>query len=209
MAPGQLEGQWVEVTPETFIGRPNSEGGTGVVTAEHPDGSFDIKYTLGGSEKNVARRRIKSFNPLVTSARQRNANDVTRPSHLAPSHQPEPAQAPRRASPTPSPPTSPRGVSLVILQSLNWSKYDNTPNPLLVYLHNGYEKEQKGWLRLVENEYDKYENGKNGKKKGEMKKQLSAKENNKLVTIKSELDRIRSAKAATSSCRRGTGSVLA
>ena len=47
MVSGQLEGQWVEVTPETFIGRPNSEGGTGVVTAEHPDWSFDIKWTLG------------------------------------------------------------------------------------------------------------------------------------------------------------------
>ena len=45
-----------------------------------------------------------------------------------------------------------------------------------------------GWLRIVENEFEKYEKNKNGKRKGAMKSQLSARENNKLVSIVMELD---------------------
>ena len=47
-----------EVSPQTFVGRLNSDGGVGNVKCVHPDGSFDIDWVLGGSEKNVARRRI-------------------------------------------------------------------------------------------------------------------------------------------------------
>ena len=83
-----LKDSFVEVSPQAFIGRPNSEGGTAVVTDEHSDGSLDVKYVLGGTEKNVARSRIISLNLFVATARQRNANDVARPSLLAPSHQP-------------------------------------------------------------------------------------------------------------------------
>jgi len=144
---GPLKGLFVEVSPQTFIGRPNSEGGCGVVTVEHPDGSFDIKWTLGGSEKNVARSRITSLNPFVTTARQRNANDVARPSILAPSHQPDTSSRPDSCSPTSrvvSPPTSPtNGVSAILLQSHSWSKYDPADNPLLVHLHKG----MKDWRR--------------------------------------------------------------
>ena len=79
-------------------------------------------------------------------------------------------------------------MSAVLLRSVsNWSHHDGTPNPLLVFFHNGMKKDD-GWLRLEENEYDKYTRNKNGQKKGEMKKQLSAAENTKLIAIKSEID---------------------
>ena len=45
-------------------------------------------------------------------------------------------------------------------------------------------------MRIVENEYNKYEKNGKGKKKGEMTTQLSDEENNKLVAVKMELDRI-------------------
>ena len=53
---GNLAGQFIEVSPQTFVRRLNSDGGVGNVKCVHPDGSFDIDWVLGGSEKNVARR---------------------------------------------------------------------------------------------------------------------------------------------------------
>ena len=67
---GKLVGQWIDVRDQTFVGRPNSDGGVGIVTHEHQDGSFDIRYSIDNRlEKNVARGRIKSYNSLVLTAR--------------------------------------------------------------------------------------------------------------------------------------------
>lgn len=180
----QLVGQFIEVSPQNFIGRPNSEGGT-------DSRQWVIQYQLGAWWIREERRPMKSFNPLITNARRRNIDDVDRPSILAPSHQPD--TMPRRTiSPISlliSPPASPKGVFNIIVQSRSWSEYDRAPNPLLVYLHAG-RKEEPGWLRIVENEYNKYEKNGKGKKKGEMTTQLSDEENNKLVAVKMELDRI-------------------
>eukprot|EP00577_Skeletonema_sp_RCC1716_P021519 CAMPEP_0113376742 /NCGR_PEP_ID=MMETSP0013_2-20120614/2789_1 /TAXON_ID=2843 ORGANISM="Skeletonema costatum, Strain 1716" /NCGR_SAMPLE_ID=MMETSP0013_2 /ASSEMBLY_ACC=CAM_ASM_000158 /LENGTH=359 /DNA_ID=CAMNT_0000258839 /DNA_START=177 /DNA_END=1253 /DNA_ORIENTATION=+ /assembly_acc=CAM_ASM_000158 len=184
--PPPLYGQLVHVAPQNFVGRPNSEGGNGYVEKDHPDsGLFDIRYCMDGSvEKNVNRLRITSYNPLVTTARRTNGTDVARPSILAPSHQPQQRTSPLTQPPTP--PTSPRGIQHIIIQSRGWSEYDHHPNPLLVHLRNGRSK-PRAWLRIDEGEYDKYEKG---TKKGEMKSHLNELENNKLVRIKSELERI-------------------
>ena len=183
--PPPLFGQLVHVAPENFVGRPNSEGGNGFVKKDHADGSFDVRYCIDGSvEKNVNRLRITSLNPLVTTARRTNDTDVARPSLLAPSHQPQQRSSPLTQPPTP--PTSPRGIQHIIIQSRDWSKYDCHPNPLLVHLRDGRSK-PKAWLRIDEGDYNKYEKG---EKKGEMKSHLNELENNKLVTIKHELERI-------------------
>ena len=125
----------------------------GFVTCEHPDRSFNIAWVLGGTEKNVVRDRIASLNlnPLALYARQRNANDIARPSLLAPSHQPDTEQTMWQSSQHVSPPVSPtNGVSAVLLRSRsNWSHHDGTPKPLLVFLHDGMKKEN-GWIRLEE-----------------------------------------------------------
>ena len=183
--PPPLFGQLVHVAPQNFVGRPNSEGGNGFVQKDHADGLFDIRYCMDGSlEKNVNRLRITSLNPLVTTARRTNGTDVARPSILAPSHQPQQRSSPLTQPPTP--PTSPRGIKHIIIQSRGWSKYEPHPNPLLVHLRDGRSK-PKAWLRIYEGEYNKYEKG---TKKGEMKSHLNELENNKLVRIKSELERI-------------------
>eukprot|EP00984_Skeletonema_dohrnii_P025406 scaffold14568_cov91-Skeletonema_dohrnii-CCMP3373.AAC.2 len=169
--PPPLFGQLVNVAPQNFVGRPNSEGGNGFVLKDHADGSFDIRYCMEGLvEKNVNRLRITSLNPLVTTARRTNGADVARPSILAPSHQPQQRSSPLSQPPTP--PTSPQGILQIIIQSRDWSKYELRPNPLLVHLRDGRSK-PRAWLRLSEGEYNKYEKG--------------AK---KLVRIKSELERI-------------------
>lgn len=147
----QLLGQFVEISPEARVGRPDSEGGVGSVSSVHEDGTFDISWVLGGSEKNVLRQRIASMDPLVLTARRTSATDVTRPSILAPSHQPVAAQ------------TSPTGAAQgpgtervcdVILESRSWSNFEVVANPLLRFLCRGKNK-PRGWLRLDENEYTK------------------------------------------------------
>jgi hypothetical protein len=90
------------------------------------------------------------------------------------------------SSPLSQPPTSPRGIQHIIIQSRGWSKYEPHPNPLLVHLRDGRSK-PRAWLRIDEGEHNKYEKG---TKKGKMKSHLSEMENNKLVRIKSELERI-------------------
>ena len=171
--PPPLFGQLVHVAPQNFVGRPNSEGGNGFVQKDHADGSFDIRYCMDGSlEKNVNRLRITSLNPLVTTARRTNGTDVARPSILAPSHQPQQRSSPLTQPPTP--PTSPRGIKHILIQSRGWSKYEPRPNPLLVHLRDGRSK-PKAWLRIYEGEYNKYEKG---TKKGEMKSHLNELENN-------------------------------
>mmetsp|Transcript_24143 Transcript_24143/g.39284 ORF Transcript_24143/g.39284 Transcript_24143/m.39284 type:complete len:143 (+) Transcript_24143:925-1353(+) len=125
--PPPLFGQLVHVAPENFVGRPNSEGGNGFVNVkkDHADGSFDITYCMDGLvEKNVNRLRITSLNPLVTTARRTNGTDVARPSLLAPSHQPQQRSSPLTLTQPPTPPTSPRGIQHIIIQSRDWSKYD-------------------------------------------------------------------------------------
>ena len=153
MSSGTLIGQFIDVHEQTFVGRPNSEGGVGIVTHEHSDGSFDIRYSVSNTcEKNISRGRIKSYNPLVLTARRLNDTDVERPSLLAPSHRPSTGSGTQRPpSPRASPPES-RGVSNILLESRSWSEYDAAYNPLLFYLREGKDK-PKGWLRLVENEY--------------------------------------------------------
>ena len=184
--PPPLFGQLVHIAPQNFVGRPNSEGGNGFVQKDHADGSFDIRYCMDGTvEKNINRLRITSLNPLVTTARRTNGADVSRPSILAPSHQP-PQQRSSPSTQQPTPPTSPRGIQHIIIQSRAWSKYDRHPNPLLVHLREGRSK-QKAWLRIDEGEFNKHEKG---TKKGEMKSHLNELENKKLVMIKSELERI-------------------
>ena len=172
-------GDLIAIDKERRYGVPDSEGGDGYITAVHTDGRFDIKYVLGGSEKNVDPSRIKSTSTLVLSARQQSPTDLQRPSILAPSHVP----APRRVLPTiPSPPPEgARGVSATLLQSYSWCTLTKTPNPLLKLLRDNRKKE-KGWLRKAEKEFTV--------KEGEPTKQLNNVENNKLVDIKKELDRL-------------------
>ena len=185
-------GEFIEVRAQTFVGRPNSDGGVCVIKHIHADRSIDVNYVIDNKlEVNIAPDRIINLNPLVTMARRRNVNDVDRPSILAPSHQPQ--STPRTTRPSPllvSPPMSPSGASKVMIESRGWSKYERVLNPLLVFLREG-RKKSKGWLRREENEYDVYEDNRHGKKKGEMKVQLSVKENNKLVHMKMELDRVK------------------
>ena len=90
----QLLGQFVEISPEARVGRPDSEGGVSSVSTVKEDGTFDISWVLGGSEKNAQQQRIASMDPLVLTARRTSANNVTRPSILAPSHQPVSTQTP-------------------------------------------------------------------------------------------------------------------
>ena len=64
-----LVGQFIKVRAQAFVGRPNSDGGVGNIIREHEDGSFDIVYVIDmKTEKNVARERIESTNPLVLTA---------------------------------------------------------------------------------------------------------------------------------------------
>ena len=185
-----LVGQFIKVRAQAFVGRPNSDGGVGNIIREHEDGSFDIVYVIDmKTEKNVARERIESTNPLVLTARRRDDNELVRPSILAPSHVPESSTRNCPLSPHQSPPPSPSHASDIIRESRGWGKYDTKPNPLLVFLQEG-RKKAKGWLRVEEKEYDTYTKDGKGKKKGEMKTQLSEKENNKLVHIKMEIDRV-------------------
>ena len=165
MSSGQLLGQWIDVHAQTFVARPNSDGGVGVVTHEHDDGSFDIRYSVSNTcEKRIVRERVKSYNPLVLTARRLNGTDVERPSLLAPLHRPSAGSGTQRpTAPRASPPESPRGVSNILPESRSWSEYDAQYNPLSFYLREGKDK-SRGWLRLVENEYNKYTKG---SKKGE------------------------------------------
>ena len=153
------------------------------MTQQHSDGSFNVSYVLGGSEKNVGRDRIQSLNPLVLAARRTNNADVERPSVLTPSHQPQTTSPTSKGNQPPSPAQKGASHSHLVLESRDWSDYDVRPNPILAYLHKGRKKEE-GWLRLEEREYDTYQTSKNGRKKGDMKSQLSELENTKLVTIK-------------------------
>ena len=189
-----LFGTCIAVSPETYNdGRRNQDGGTGWVRKVHPDGSFDIQYSLDKRiEKNVSRRRISSLTPPATTARTVNGgNEVTRPSLLTPYHVPADERLGPRPRAAAVSPLSPNGVASVLLNSRGWSKFDQCHNPLLVFLKEGRSpKKPEGWLRLVEKEYDTYAKSGKGKKKGEMKSQLSELENNKLVRIKTELDRL-------------------
>jgi len=148
-------GEFIEVRAQTFVGRPNSDGGVCVIKHIHADRSIDVNYVIDNKlEVNIAPDRIINLNPLVTMARRRNVNDVDRPSILAPSHQPQ--STPRTTRPSPllvSPPMSPSGASKVMIESRGWSKYERVLNPLLLFLREG-RKKSKGWLRLEENEYD-------------------------------------------------------
>ena len=150
MSSGQLLGQCIDVHAQTFIARPNSDGGVGVVTHEHDDGSFDIRFSVSNTcEKRIVRERVKSYNPLVLTARRLNGTDVERPSLLAPLHRPSAGSGTQRpTAPRVSPPESPRGVSNILPESRSWSEYDAQYNPLLFYLREGKDK-SRGWLRLV------------------------------------------------------------
>ena len=187
----KLEGQLIEVSPQTFIGRPNSDGGTGFVAKVHDDGSFDLQYVIVERrvEKNVRRERITSLNPLATSARLLSSDDIQRPSLLAPSHHTAANTSQPRVVLPPNVPNSPEtatGITNIIIESRGWSEYERSPNPLLKILHDGNGK-KKGWLRMDEGDYDRHEKG---KQKGEMKAQLSPIENHKLFALKSEIDRL-------------------
>ena len=87
----------------------------------------------------------------------------------------------------------PTTISSLILESKCWGRHDSVPNQLLVVLREGHNNKTKGWLRKEEGEYDKYQkdNKSKGVKKGQMKKQLSTLEHNKLVLIMMELERIK------------------
>ena len=58
----------------------------------------------------------------------------------------------------PSSPTQQQTISNIIIQSRGWSV--GTPNPLLEHLHSGRKKD-KGWLRILEKEYDTYKTNSN------------------------------------------------
>ena len=49
----QLLGQFVGISPEARVGRPDSEGGVCSVARVYGDGSSNIAWELGGAEKNV------------------------------------------------------------------------------------------------------------------------------------------------------------
>ena len=69
----------------------DSEGGTEFAEAIHADGTFNIRLTVGGVQKNVHPRRIQSNTPLATTARRRSSNNndsVSRPSLLSINHVP-------------------------------------------------------------------------------------------------------------------------
>ena len=176
-------GSLVDVEKLRKFGVPDSEGGCGYVTKIHPDGTFDVKWALGGTEKNVHPGRVKSDSPLVLSARLTNANSLERPSLLSSTFRPRSQQDSRSTSPEEQPAEGTRGVSAVLLESYGWHEYEAKPNPLLKYLHDG-RKKVPGWLRVIENEFRK-------DRKGNRMKQLTPAENNKLVQIKLALERIR------------------
>ena len=75
----------------------------------------------------MARTRIKSLNPLVTTARRTNNDDVSRPSLLAPSHQPT-TNASRGALPPQNAPARPPGITHVVMEGKCWSGYDAYDN---------------------------------------------------------------------------------
>ena len=138
-----LVGQLIELNPQSFIGRPNSDGGSCIVFNIHDDLSIDVRYVLDNTtEKRVSQERIKSLNPLVTTARRTNntnGNTLVRPSLLAPSHEPTTQNTTPSAS-TPTSPPSTVGISDIVIESFGWTKHackHNVPNPLLVYLYMG------------------------------------------------------------------------
>ncbi len=108
---------------------PNFEGGVGVVSRENEDGSIDISWVLGGSDKNVCRERlIISLDPLAVTAQQRTLDNVDRPSLLAPYHQPLAVRTLYPVPPSTSQRRTPRGVSKVLLkiESRSWRKEADT-----------------------------------------------------------------------------------
>ena len=65
MSSGQLLGQWIDVHAQTFVARPNSDGGVGVVTHEHDDGSFDIRYSVSNTGVNMMLNTIHFYSTSV------------------------------------------------------------------------------------------------------------------------------------------------
>ncbi|CCI10084.1 unnamed protein product [Albugo candida] len=57
-------GALVFVKPQTQPGM-NREGGVGVVQQQHADGSYNIKYILGGTEKNVTSELLQRYTDQV------------------------------------------------------------------------------------------------------------------------------------------------
>ena len=190
-------GDCVELDKESRSGAPDSEGGVGFIDQLNPDGTFDIRWVLGNrGEKNVRPQRILSMNPLALTARRSSSSAVERPSILCPSHQPESRAADAASSRLNSAATAapvaagPVGVSIMMLQSKKWSKFDRGPNPLLKYLHDGKRREN-GWLRQSEAAARRIrlvdENGK-------VRKHLFPEENTVLVLVKEEVDRVAASK---------------
>eukprot|EP00514_Thraustochytrium_sp_LLF1b_P010307 CAMPEP_0184551224 /NCGR_PEP_ID=MMETSP0199_2-20130426/24065_1 /TAXON_ID=1112570 /ORGANISM="Thraustochytrium sp., Strain LLF1b" /LENGTH=746 /DNA_ID=CAMNT_0026946319 /DNA_START=37 /DNA_END=2274 /DNA_ORIENTATION=- len=67
-------GDVVDVEARTWPGI-NKPGGVGKITKCHEDGTFNVSYVLGGSEKKVERRYIKSRTPFQVAQREKKERD--------------------------------------------------------------------------------------------------------------------------------------
>ena len=66
-------GALLTIEGERRFDGPDSEGGTGFAGAIHADGTFHIRLTVGGVQKNVHPRRIQNNTPLAATARRRSS----------------------------------------------------------------------------------------------------------------------------------------
>ena len=188
-------GALLTIVGERRFDGPDSEGGTGFVEAVHADGTFNIRLTVGGVQKNVHPRRIQNNTPLATTARRRsstNDDSVLRPSLLSINHVPSRND---RSLPSRNDRSSLADVTTnvannsndfksmkihtVILQCLGWNpRYSNTSHPMMDMLKWGM-KQPLGWAR----EHDARVSGSNNEQLN-TSKQLTPEQKMVLVNVK-------------------------